>query len=173
MAIFSPPYPNSFDYTDVYNVELWMLGYLNSKGDNRQLRQATLRSHVQTKWNADTESPLKSDRVDQIVKQLKKNRDQLWDQNIPAMVRMYFEDLFVIFCHLQRILPIGHHAIVAIGDSQYAGVLIDVSDVLPEVASQAGFAVSSIGEIRSMRASSQHGGKFDLSEHCIVFERRA
>ena len=25
-ALFSPPYPNSFDYTDIYNVELWMLG---------------------------------------------------------------------------------------------------------------------------------------------------
>ena len=22
-AIFSPPYPNSFDYTDIYNIELW------------------------------------------------------------------------------------------------------------------------------------------------------
>ena len=28
VAIFSPPYPNSFDYTDVYNVELWGLQYL-------------------------------------------------------------------------------------------------------------------------------------------------
>lgn len=26
LVVFSPPYPNSFDYTDVYNVELWMLG---------------------------------------------------------------------------------------------------------------------------------------------------
>ncbi|HCD7359641.1 TPA: hypothetical protein NDZ02_005625, partial [Klebsiella pneumoniae] len=24
VIIFSPPYPNSFDYTDVYNIELWM-----------------------------------------------------------------------------------------------------------------------------------------------------
>ena len=23
LAVFSPPYPNSFDYTDVYNIELW------------------------------------------------------------------------------------------------------------------------------------------------------
>lgn len=27
LAVFSPPYPNSFDYTDVYNIELWTLGY--------------------------------------------------------------------------------------------------------------------------------------------------
>src|SRR5690606_33298993 len=24
-ALTSPPYPNSFDYTDVYNIELWLL----------------------------------------------------------------------------------------------------------------------------------------------------
>jgi hypothetical protein len=40
-ALFSPPYPNSFDYTDIYNVELWLLGYLTSSDDNRTLREAT------------------------------------------------------------------------------------------------------------------------------------
>jgi len=32
-AIFSPPYPNSFDYTDVYNLELWVLGYLDDASE--------------------------------------------------------------------------------------------------------------------------------------------
>ena len=47
LAVFSPPYPNSFDYTDVYNVELWTLGYLDSQHANSTLRSATLSSHVQ------------------------------------------------------------------------------------------------------------------------------
>ncbi len=47
LAVFSPPYPNSFDYTDVYNIELWMLGYLDGPNANRVLRQSTLASHVQ------------------------------------------------------------------------------------------------------------------------------
>ena len=42
LAIYSPPYPNSFDYTDVYNVELWMLRYFKSGVDTHRLRQATL-----------------------------------------------------------------------------------------------------------------------------------
>ena len=46
LALFSPPYPNSFDYTDMYNVELWMLGYLDSAKNNRTLRQSTLKSFV-------------------------------------------------------------------------------------------------------------------------------
>ena len=47
VAVFSPPYPNSFDYTDVYNIELWILGYLSSTEDNWRLRHETLSSHVQ------------------------------------------------------------------------------------------------------------------------------
>ncbi|MDP0920002.1 hypothetical protein Q6272_33745, partial [Klebsiella pneumoniae] len=34
LIVFSPPYPNSFDYTDIYNVELWVLGYIGSSADN-------------------------------------------------------------------------------------------------------------------------------------------
>ena len=51
VVVFSPPYPNSFDYTDVYNVELWLLGHLTSAEDNKALRKSTLRSHVQVKRN--------------------------------------------------------------------------------------------------------------------------
>ncbi|MDP1363097.1 DNA methylase N-4/N-6, partial [Klebsiella variicola] len=47
LIVFSPPYPNSFDYTDIYNVELWVLGYIGSSADNLTLRNQTLRSHVQ------------------------------------------------------------------------------------------------------------------------------
>ena len=47
LAVFSPPYPNSFDYTDVYNIELWTLGYLTDNESNRTLRISTFCSHVQ------------------------------------------------------------------------------------------------------------------------------
>ena len=171
LAIFSPPYPNSFDYTDVYNVELWMLGYLNESEDNRNLRQSTLRSHVQTKWARNPNCLAVSSELKNVVRKLQNSRELLWDRNIPSMVQFYFDDLLSVFRHLQRILPIGHHAVVAIGDSQYANILIDISKILPEVATAAGFVIESQGEIRSMRSSSQHGGKFELSEHCMVFKR--
>lgn len=171
MAIFSPPYPNSFDYTDVYNIELWMLGYLSCAQQNQALRQSTLRSHVQTKWNYDNIGKANSQTLEKVVSRLNDAKEQLWDHNIPSMVQYYFDDLLSVFGHLRRILPIGHHAVIAIGDSQYAGILIDISKILPEVVHAVGFEVKSMGAIRSMRSSSQHGGHFDLSEHCIVFER--
>jgi hypothetical protein len=170
VAVFSPPYPNSFDYTDVYNLELWMLGYLGSSADNASLRKGTFRSHVQTKWK---ETPRRATSVTltKVITALTRRRGDLWNRNIPEMVGFYFDDLHTVFEHLRRILRPGHHVVVAIGDSQYAGVHIDVARILGECVAHLGFGLVKSGAIRSMRTSSQHGGKFDLSEHCLVFER--
>lgn len=170
VVIFSPPYPNSFDYTDVYNLELWMLGYLGSGPDNRSLRNSTLRSHVQTKWRASSRLAV-SKSLDEVVTQLVEARRDLWNPNIPEMVGYYFDDLCGIFTHFARILPQGHYAVAALGDSQYAHVHIDVATILAECVHPLGFRLIKQGAIRSMRTSSQHGGSFNLSEHCLVFER--
>ena len=171
IALFSPPYPNSFDYTDVYNVELWMLNYLTSLAENRVLRQATLRSHVQTKWGKAQQEAFHSAELVRVIEGLNDNLDRLWDKNIPNMITAYFVDLYDIFLHLKRILPLGHDAVLAVGDSRYADVLIDMSKVLPEVVRPLGFEVESQNAIRSMRSSAQHGGRLDLSEHCMVFRK--
>ena len=170
VAIFSPPYPNSFDYTDVYNLELWMLGYLNSAPDNRALRHRTLRSHVQMKWQP-TPRYASSAMLDVTLQTLRSARADLWNRNIPEMVGFYFDDLCRVFQQLARILSRGRHVVVAIGDSQYAGVHIDVASILIESLVGLGFKLTERGAIRSMRNSSQHGGAFELSEHCLVFER--
>ncbi|WP_082672364.1 DNA methyltransferase [Type-D symbiont of Plautia stali] len=171
VVIFSPPYPNSFDYTDVYNIELWMLDYLKSSNDNRTLRNDTLRSHVQAKWSSQDNDSLQSETLQKIYGKLSKVRSNLWNKNIPEMIFYYFEDLLSIFNEFKRILPIEHHVIIAVGDSQYAGIHIDVAKILEEIVSPVGFVLQDRGEIRSMRSSSQHGGKFELSEHCLVFRK--
>jgi hypothetical protein len=170
VAVFSPPYPNSFDYTDVYNLELWMLGYLRCGPDNTALRQRTLRSHVQTRWTPTARLAL-SPTLNRLIHRLQQARADLWNPNIPEMVGFYFDDLYEVFRELGRILPRRHHAIVAIGDSQYGGIRINVGAILVELVAGAGFRLHDSGAIRSMRTSPQHGGDFELSEHCLVFER--
>ncbi|MBU3029696.1 hypothetical protein [Paracoccus marinaquae] len=101
-SIFSPPYPNSFDYTDIYNLELWMLGYLKMPEDNRRLREATLRSHVQIKrsFEATSSSPT----LDATMMALNEQRSDMWNNNIPDMVRAYFDDLVAILIQLIELL---------------------------------------------------------------------
>ena len=170
IAIFSPPYPNSFDYTDVYNLELWMLGYLKSRKDNRSLRLKSLRSHVQIKW-PETTCLIDSPSLISTIKALRDNRSELWNRNIPEMIHGYFSDLRLVFIELHRILLPGQRVIVAVGDSQYIGIKIEVPKILQEILNPLGFRVVDTSPIRSMRVSAQHGGQLELEETAMTCEK--
>lgn len=164
-ALFSPPYPNSFDYTDVYNVELWMLGYLKSADENRSLREATLRSHVQIKrcFDAKRRTPT----LTYTIEQLEEQRGTLWNPGIPGMIGAYFDDLASVLTGLHRIMPRGASVMMVVGDSQYAGVPIEVGRILVELAADLPFALQKLVPMRSMRSSAQQGGRFALDETLI------
>jgi hypothetical protein len=169
VAIFSPPYPNSFDYTDVYNVELWVCGYLSSGIDNRQLRLDTLRSHVQIKRSYST-GTIPSPTLEMVQCDLEHVRLKLWNKSIPDMVTAYFADMQEILRRLRTSLVVGGRAYLVVGDSRYEGVQIPVADVLSEIASDLGFRKLAIEPFRSMRASPQQGGRPELLETLLTLE---
>lgn len=170
LIVCSPPYPNSFDYTDVYNMELWMLGYLTSAQDNMSLRRSTLSSHVQVSRTYATAPSTPT--LDQTLQSLKGATSLLWDQNIPAMVGAYFADLLDLLKSCARLLPPHGQAWFVVGDSQYANILVKVATILAELAPQAGLQVERITPFRSMRVSPQQSGRHMLSEDLVVFSRR-
>lgn len=170
VAIFSPPYPNSFDYTDVYNVELWICGYLNSNQANRELRLQTLRSHVQIKRDFDV-GEIKSDSLKQISRELDAVRPQLWNTAIPDMVTAYFGDMQIILERLQGSIIPGGRAYLVVGDSRYHGVQVPVAKILAEIAAHTGFQKIADEPFRSMRASPQQGGKPELLETLLTLRR--
>jgi SAM-dependent methyltransferase len=170
LAVFSPPYPNSFDYTDVYNVELWTLGYLKSSAENRSLREATLRSHVQIERDLSYEehgSPTLRAALDV----LDLARKQLWDRNIPDMIGAYFSDMHRVLSGLRDALRSGGRIYLVVGDSRYGGVDIQVSNILCELSEGLGLNPIRVEPFRSMRASPQQGGRVELAENLIVLER--
>lgn len=171
LSVFSPPYPNSFDYTDVYNVELWICGYLRNSKDNRSLRLATLRSHVQI--GREYENPqCASGTLRRVLKRLEGVRNRLWDQNIPLMIGAYFADMEKIMIGVRDSLnPFGRVYIV-VGDSQYAGIKIPVGKILSELAEQLGYELAGEEPFRSMRASPQQGGRHELNETLLTMQLR-
>ncbi|MFC3714320.1 hypothetical protein ACFOMD_17255 [Sphingoaurantiacus capsulatus] len=170
VAIFSPPYPNSFDYTDVYNVELWAVGYLAGASDNRALRLKTLRSHVQIKRPFDA-SDLKSNTLKSVYNDLDIVRSELWNQSIPDMVVAYFDDMHKIMTCLFKTLVKNGRVYAVVGDSRYNGVYVPVAKILTELAIVMGFSKISEEPFRSMRASPQQGGKKELKETLLVFSK--
>ena len=169
LIVCSPPYPNSFDYTDVYNLELWMLGYLGSAQDNRALRQSTLTSHVQV--SRDFAAAPSTPTLNRTMKALHRSASQLWDHRLPAMVGGYFADLLTLLHASTRLLPHGGQAWFVVGDSQYAQVHVQVARILQELAPLAGFDVEYMTPFRSMRVSPQQSGRPGLSEDLVVMTR--
>ena len=170
LAVFSPPYPNSFDYTDVYNIELWMLGYLTNTAQNRHLRARTLSSHVQIHRNF-RKAPRGSQQLDDVIGSLRLKAEELWNRHIPTMVGSYFAELLeVVEAVIETITPRGTIWIV-VGDSSYGGVSIHVGDILAELADARGLSTERLQTLRRMRKSAQQGGQEQLAEKLLVLRR--
>ena len=165
LAVFSPPYPNSFDYTDVYNIELWILRYLWRSEDNTQLRMRTMRSHVQIKREMAIEAPPPI--VQESIKCLR-TAQRLWNPWIPEMIGAYFSDLTSTMKVLRRMLPDRGRVYTVLGDSRYAGIHVPVIEGFASRASELGFDVLSIESLASKRTSPQHGGREELGESLLT-----
>lgn len=170
MALFSPPYPNSFDYVDTLNLQLWILGYLRSGADNRTLRNATLRSHVQI--GRDHPLPAGSSPIlDRTLSALSDVRKRLWHPQIPEMVGGYFGDMESVLAQLRDVVVPGGSVVIVAGDSRYAGIHVPVTEVLADLAGDLGFDVLERRTLRSMRASPQQGGQHALPETILHLGR--
>ncbi len=170
LAVFSPPYPNSFDYTDVYNVELWMLGYLTSAHDNRTLRVSTLSSHVQIQREF-SPAPTGSTTLEAALAALKQKQSDLWDSRLPDMVGAYFADMYGVISSVGEALSDQGEIWMVVGDSRYSGIDVRVADILVELAPSLGFELVSQEPFRSMRASPQQGGALELAESLVVLRK--
>lgn len=168
LAVFSPPYPNSFDYTDVYNIELWMLGYLTRRHDNRALRERTLSSHVQIYRNFPP-APPGSQQLDQAIRSLDQIVERLWSRHIPAMIAAYFADLISVIQSLSSKVISGGTISIVVGDSSYGDVVINVASILAELVTNRGFSVNRLETLREMRKSAQQGGQIQLCETLLAF----
>lgn len=169
LVLFSPPYPNTFDYTDIYNVELWALGYLNDSEDNKMLRSNTLRSHVQIKMSS-SPRPISST-LSETLDKLDGKRKELWNKNIPDMISYYFHDINLIMTESMRILENNGMAVIVIGDSRYSDIKIDTTKITCELAKEIGFTIKDLQEIRIMKSSAQQGWAKNLSETAIFLEK--
>lgn len=174
VVVTSPPYLNSFDYSDVYRPELFAGRYVSDNLQLRTIRHKTLRSHVQVDRTFAKTST--SYLLDPILKELANRK--LWNRNIPAMVSSYFWDMKGILSQLHRIVRRGGACWIVVSTSAYSGIQIPVDLILADVAAQCGWALRGVYVLRNLRASGQHwahlgeNAKLPLRESLIVLDKR-
>ncbi len=128
-VITSPPYLNSFDYTDIYRPELFLLGSVRSTEDLRRIRLKTVRSHVQVKWP----TPPELAHADVMAVSSKLRNAPVWDRRLPDMVDAYFADLDQVVRALSQCVRVGGHVCFVVATSAYAGVVVPVDKILTRI----------------------------------------
>lgn len=172
LVITSPPYLNSRDYTDTYMLELKTLGFTNTGEEIRALREKTLRSHVQIKW--DDASTVENKLLNATLKNLEKESKDIekWNDSIIDMVRLYFVDMKKIFRVLYKKMKKSGKVYFNVSNSAYFNVLIKTLDICAEIAEEEGFRVIEIREARFLKTSPQQKEKIGkLLEGVIVLEK--
>ncbi len=149
--VFSPPYANCFDYTEIYKLELWFGKFVSEYSDLKSLRNTSLHSHLNGDLNVEVES--KSETLSKLLLELKKK--ELWDKKIPKMLQLYYDDMFRVIDESYRVLDDGGFCCIVVGNSAYGGIVFPADLLLAEYAESIGFKVDKIEVDRYIITSSQ------------------
>ena len=150
LCVMSPPYLNSFDYTDVYRPELFLGDFVADMNDLRRLRLSSVRSHVQIKWSDPVTDQFGS-HFDLAYKEITARAKKLWNRRIPAMLKAYFEDMGRVLRSLRREAQESASLWIVVSTSAYAGVEVPVDLILADVACQAGWSLNEVRTLRHLR----------------------
>ncbi len=170
LCITSPPYLNTFDYTDIYRPELFLGKFINDNEQLYNLRLKTVRSHIQAKWN----NPLLKDfglLYEQSIQHINAHKDQLMHKNIPLMVQAYFEDMFNILKLLKLKAQKDAELWLVVSNSAYANKEIPVDLIIGDLGSEAGWYLKEIGVLRHIRRrKTKHSPDInELRESVVIF----
>lgn len=157
-VIFSPPYANCFDYTEIYKIELWFGDFVKKYEDLKKLRGVAVRSHLNGyKAYEGVDIPRTLPYLEDILIEL--SQQKLWDSRIPEMIRAYFQDMFGSLEEIFRVLKKNGFCSIIVSSSAYAGIVIPSDLLLAEYARKIGFKVREIDVARFIIPSSQQYNK--------------
>jgi len=152
-VIFSPPYANCFDYTEIYKVELWMGGFVKEYSDLKVLRGKGIRSHLNGFLKSEDRTKKSIPELDSVITGL--NRCELWDKRIPSMVSSYFDDMFEVLDQIYVALKKGGYCAIVVSNSAYGGIVVPTDLLFSAYAEKIGFKVINIEVARFIITSSQ------------------
>ena len=176
LILTSPPYPNNIDYSEVYKLELWLMGFIESGDAFLQLRKSTFRSHPTASLPEPSREFLRQvqhGRLEQLLKPLTERAlrsQQRWRERL---VTGYFGDLWTSLKNHHRCLRPGGFAVLVVGNSLHgregAAYLIPTDIGVAKIAESVGFNVERIVAARSLLR--RLTGNHFLRESVIVLRK--
>lgn len=170
LCITSPPYLNTFDYTDIYRPELFLGKFVNTNGELHNLRLKTVRSHIQAKWKFPTTSNFGL-LYEKTMTHVNQNIENLMSKNIPLMIQAYFEDMYNILTMLKSKADENAQVWFVVSNSAYADMEVPVDLIIADIGSQVGWFLKEVGVLRYIRKrKTKHSPTVkELRESVVIF----
>jgi DNA modification methylase len=160
LCVTSPPYLNSFDYSDIYRPELFLCKYVSNNNGLGKLRLNTLRSHMQINWDMPKKNEFGSV-YQNCFNELVKRKELFWNKKIPSMIQAYFEDIENLLIELKHKSNKDAQLWIVVSTSAYAGIEIPVDLIIADIGAKIGWEYDEIINTRYMRNSTQNAQKYN------------
>lgn len=148
LILFSPPYPNNLDYTEVYKLETWFLDFITNTSSFRSQRLRTMRSHTSLlfpEFFYAGENGYKEDFeniINPLVDAIPRNKSESQRRRL---IRGYFDDMLRTLENHKQVLKNEGYLVFVVGNSLHGSrgeyLLIAADLVIARLAEIAGFKV--------------------------------
>lgn len=120
LSLFSPPYLNFLDYTELYKLELWFLELVRTQQEFRQVRLGTLRSHPSIRFAHRSYLNGHSSPTVDLIEQLSAFATEHGRRNdVGPTIRSYFDDMFQVWVEQGKVLKSGATAACVVANSTF------------------------------------------------------
>ena len=170
LCLFSPPYANCFDYTEVYKTELWFGDFIKDYKDLKVLRNQSMSSHLNKNLNKNIEI---LNEIKIIIEKI--SAKKLWSKKIIDMLINYFNEMKLLLRLIYPLLNQNGKCVIVVGNSSYGNIAIPTDQIFEKIAKKIGFKKTYIIEARKLGTSSQQSKKIDdankLRESLVVLSK--
>jgi hypothetical protein len=172
-VIYSPPYMNNFDYSEVYKLELWLLHFIESYDTWRELRLGTIRSHHSLIF-PETQYLSADPRTQAIAMQLHAmGMSTCLPEEDRARVRRvingYFDDMYLALCEQWRVLKPGGIVSYIVANSRHYYLPVATDVILGEIARCIGFELLDLVVLRKRNGRTRQ--KLFLRESAVFVRK--
>lgn len=176
LVLFSPPYPNNIDYTEVYKLETWLLQFITSREEFRSQRLRTLRSHPSVRFPEVYGASRNNHAAEfdailaPLMASVPNTRERSWRLRL---IRGYFDDMLETLQNHAQLLADGGALVYVVGNSLHGSgnqrFLVAADLLMARLAELAGLAVESFVVARRPARKSVGG---PLLRESVVFLRK-
>ncbi len=158
LVLTSPPYPNNIDYSEVYKLELWLLGFVGEAEAFLRLRRSTFRSHPTCSKPAPLPEfieELRKGRLSSLLRPLLSRIEAIPEAWRRRVLLGYFSDMWLSLRELHRCLRKDGYAVLVVGNSLHGGsacpYVIPTDIVVATIGQCVGFRIEQVTIARDLK----------------------